>query len=158
MDKEEYLTKLERNLMAGSARWVTGFNESFRDEVVGGIRFDMLVTGKTRVKGFFLSNIMSYFILPNWLVACFVFSGDLGQHSVHSLLRVVSKYMDDKELNWCWLVIVKEGSFSSKVKKLVANHRQRDIGLALVDVSSQEIIGSSSYLGKKLPQHLKCFR
>jgi hypothetical protein len=158
VDQAEYLLKLERNLMMGSARWITGFNESYRDHVVDGVRFDMLVRGKTRVKGFFLSNIMSYFILPNYLAACFVCESDRAQRGLHPLLGVVSRYMDAEGLKWCWLVILGHGSFPSKLRKAVVRNSARELGVALVDLDSQEIVTNPSFMGKRMVRHIRCFK
>ncbi len=158
MDKAEYLLKLERNLMTGSARWICDFTESFRDHTVDGVRFDMLLRAKTRVKGFFLSNIMSFFILPNYKAVCFVCTSDQAKRGLRSLLTVASRYMESEELNWCWLVIVGHGSFPSKLRKAVVRNDVREFGVALVDLDSQEILTNSSFMGKRMTRHIRCFK
>jgi hypothetical protein len=158
VDQAEYLLKLEQNLMTGSARWIADFTESFRDHTVDGLRFDMLLRAKTRVKGFFLSNIMSFFILPNYRAACFVCGSDQAKRGLHPLLVTVSRYMEDEELNWCWLVILGHGSFPGKLRKAVARNDEREFGVALVDLDSQEIMTNPSFMGKRMARHIRCFK
>lgn len=158
MDQAEYLLKLERNLMIGSARWVADFTESYRDHTVDGIRFDMLLRAKTRVKGFFLSNIMSFFILPNYRAACFVCKSDQAKRSLHPLLNALSRYMEAEGLKWCWLVILGHGSFPGKLRRAVVRNDVREMGVALVDLDSQEIVTNSSFMGRRMVRHIGCFK
>ena len=158
MDQAEYLLKLEQNLMTGSARWIADFTESFRDHTVDGIRFDMLLRAKTRVKGFFLSNIMSFFILPNYRAACFVCESGQAKRGLRSLLAVMSRYMEAEALKWCWLVIPGHGSFPGGLRNAVVRNDVREIGVALVDLDSQEIVTNSSFMGRRMVRHIRCFK
>lgn len=158
MDEAAYLNKLEQNLMTGSARWIADFVESYRDHTVGGIRFDMLVRGKTRTKGFFLSNVMSYFILPNYQVACFVCKSDEARRGLYPLLKIVSGYMEAEELHWCWFVILGHGSFPNPLRKSVERDDTKEVGVALVDLGHQEIVTNDTFLGRRMVRHIRCFR
>ena len=157
MDEVTYLSKLERNLMIGSGRWIADFSESYRDHTVDGVQFAMLLRGRTRVKGVFLSNIMSYFILPNYCVACFVCRSDQAKRGLHALLSVVSRYMEAEEVHWCWLVILGHGSFPGKLRKSVVSNSVKEVGVALVDLSRQEIVTNASFLGRRMVRHIRCF-
>ncbi len=64
MELDDYLLKLEKNLLFGSARWVADFTESFRRYPLEGVTFDMVVTGKMRAKGFLLSRLVSFLLMP----------------------------------------------------------------------------------------------
>lgn len=158
MDQAEYLLKLEQNLMTGSARWVCDFTESFRDHTLDGVRFDMLLRAKTRVKGFFLSNIMSFFILPNYRAACFVCGSDGAKHGLQTLLTVVARYMEAEGLHWCWLIILEHGSFPGRLRKAVVRNNMREVGVALVDLSSQKIVTNPSFMGRRMARHIRCFK
>jgi hypothetical protein len=144
--------------MIGSARWIADFTESYRDHTVDGIRFDMLLRAKTRVKGFFLSNIMSFFILPNYRAACFVCESDQAKRSLHPLLSVMSRYMEAEGLKWSWLVILGHGSFPGKLCRAVVRNDVREMGVALVDLDSQEIVTNSSFMGRRMVRHIRCFK
>ncbi|MFQ6001870.1 MAG: hypothetical protein ACE5LG_09435 [Anaerolineae bacterium] len=159
METEEYLLKLERNLMIGGGRWVADFTESFREHKIGGVTFGMVVRGNTRGKGFLLSRLVNFFLLPNYLVACFVYPAkEMKKKTLDRLLKAMESYMEDNNLTWSWLVIPKEGPFSKESKRVVERIAQREIGIALVDLNSQEITTNRSSLGRRLPRYIRCFR
>ena len=155
---EEYLLRLEKNLMVGSARWVADFRESFRGYQVEGARFDMMVRGGMKAKGFLLSRLFSFLVMPNYQVACFVYSQDLEANALRNLVKGLLEHIKEIGVDWAWLVIPKEGGFPHNIQRLVESIDYRELGIALVDVTSQEIVNSSSYVGKRMRDHVKCFR
>jgi len=121
MKVKDYLVKLEDNLMLGSGRWVADFNESFWQYPMGDLVFDMVITAKVRPKGFFLSKVAAWLIIPNYHVACFAYSKDPELKRLHEILTTISKFLREEELAWAWLVIPHEGSFSRKARAVVEN-------------------------------------
>lgn len=155
---EEYLLRLEKNLMVGSARWVADFTESFRNYQIGETVLDMMVRGHMRGKGLFLSRLFAYLSLPNYQAACFVYTHELGESGLRGLVKRLLGYMKDEGLEWAWLVLPKEGAFSDRLRTAVEKINIREIGIALVDISSQEIVTDQSFVGRRLRDHVKCFR
>lgn len=153
----EYLLKLERNLMVGSGRWVADFTESFWDYPLGDIVFDMAVTATVRPKGFFLSRVAAWLTTPNYYVACFAYSSDPGLKNLNEVLRQISRFLREQEFAWAWLVIPQEQAFSRKAKSMVESTNIREIGIALVDLSSQEIVTSESHWGRRMARFIRCF-
>jgi hypothetical protein len=156
---DEYILHLEKELLTGKARWVADFTESFRNRQIGDTFFDMLVTGKTRPKGLFLSRIFAFFFTPNYKVACLVRSVtdgmSLDRLRLAGILRTVEKFMKRNEIDWSWVIIAKEGGFPETLKNFVQTYRVREVGVALVDVSSGDMTTSSSFIGKNLERYAK---
>jgi len=156
---DDYLLHLEQVLMVGKGSWVADFTESFRDLKINGILFDMVIRGNTRMKGFFLSRIFSYFTLPNYQVACLVFNGNrvkqVDKQTMATLLEAAKNYMKDNELKWSWLIIAQAGEFSEKIKAAVSKLAIQEVGVALVDVTSLAITSSKGYLGRAISRYIK---
>ena len=157
MEIKDYLVKLEDNLMVGSGKWVADFSESFWEYPMGDLVFDMFITAKVRPKGFFLSRVAAWLTTPNYYVACFAYSKDPGLKRLHEILTTISRFLKEEEFEWAWLVIPHEGEFSRKAKMMVERTEIREIGIALVDLNSQEIINSASYWSRRMPRFIKCF-
>jgi len=158
MKVKDYLLKLEDNLMLGGGRWVADFNESFWEYPMGDLVFDMFITAKVRTKGFFLSRVAAWLTTPNYYVACFAYSKDPELKRLHEILTTISKFLKEQEFAWAWLVIPHEGSFSRKARAMVESNDSRQVGIALVDLSSQEIINASSHWGSRMARFIKCFK
>ncbi len=157
MEVKDYLVKLEDNLIVGSGKWVADFNESFWEYPMGDLVFDMFITAKVRPKGFFLSKVAAWLTTPNYYVACFGYSKDPGLKRLHEILTTISRFLKEEEFAWAWLVIPHEGEFSRKARMMVEHTDVREIGIALVDLNSQEIINSASYWSQRMPRFIKCF-
>jgi hypothetical protein len=157
MTVKEYLLRLERNLMVGSGRWVADFNESFWEYPLGDITFDMFVTATVRPKGFFLSRVAAWLTTPNYHVTCFAYSADPALRSLNEVLTRISTLLKEEEFAWAWLIIPNEGPFSRKAASMVQSTSIREIGIALVDLSSQEIVTSESHWGRHMPRFIRCF-
>jgi hypothetical protein len=158
MKVRDYLLKLEDNLMVGSGKWVADFNESFWGYPLGDLIFDMYVAAKVRPKGFFLSKVAAWLTTPNYYVACFAYAQDPELAQLHDVLATIRRFLKVEEFAWAWLVIPHEGAFSRKATAMVERDDSRDIGIALVDLSSQEVIPSSSYWGQRMARFIKCFK
>jgi hypothetical protein len=155
---DEYLLRLEKNLMVGSGRWVADFAESFRGYRIGDTVFDMMVRGGMKTKGFFLSRLLSYFLLPTYGVACFVYCREPTKRTLSQLIGRLSDYMAEKGLGWSWLVIAKQGAFPPQVRKAVEEMELKEIGVALVDLASEEVITGRAHVGRRMRSHVRCFR
>jgi len=156
---DEYLLRLEKNLMTGSARWIADFTESFRDYEIEGTRFDMVLTGGMRVRsGFLMSRLFSYLTLPDYQVACFVRCSEPETTTFRRLIKLISDYMEAKGMKWSWLVVPVEDPFSYKLERMVEKLDLREIGVALVNIASEEVLTDSSYVGRRLKSQVRCFQ
>jgi hypothetical protein len=158
MDVKNYLLALENNLMLGGGRWVADFSESFWEYPVDDVVFDMFISATMRPKGFFLSRVAAWLTTPNYYVGCFVYSKDPTLRRLHETLRAISTFLKQHEFAWAWLVIPHQGPFSRKAKSMVQNTAIREIGIALVDLESQEIVNSESHWGRRMVRFVRCFK
>jgi hypothetical protein len=154
----DYLIKLENNLMVGSGRWIADFTESFWDFRVGDTSFDMVILGNTRPRGFLLSRFFAWLTLPAYLVGCFVHSGDTQLKNLGTLTRSIKRYMEEQEMTWSWLVLTGEGSFTRKAKAGVQKNNSHEIGIALVDLTAQEVITNDSVIGRRMRRFVRTFK
>lgn len=157
MKVKDYLLKLEDNLMVGGGRWVADFNESFWEYPMGDLVFDMFVTATVRPKGLFLSRVAAWLTTPNYYVACFAYSKDPGLRHLHDVLRTIARFLKQEEFAWAWLVIPHEGAFSRKARAMIENTDTAEIGIALLDLESQEIVSARSYWSRAMTRFIKCF-
>mgnify|MGYP001070807892 CR=1 FL=1 len=159
MELDRYLTNLEKELMLGKGRWVADFNESFRHYPIADVTFDMVVTGKMRSKGFLLSRLVNFLLMPNYFAACLVYGSELDSARARKLLKIASDYAEREELRWVWLVLAQSGDFPRKIRSLLDSlaHSQ-NLGVALVNLEAEEVTCSESYLGRKMRGYVGCFR
>jgi len=157
MKVRDYLVKLERSLMVGAGRWVADFNESFWEYRLGDLVFDMFVTATARPKGFALSSWQAWLTIPNYRVACFAHSKDPELKHLYEMLTTISRFLKEEEFAWAWLIVPQEGFFSRKARAMVENNDRREIGIALVDLASQDIITARSHWGQRMTRFVRCF-
>ena len=158
MEIEDYLLKVERNLMLGAGRWVAEFNESFRNFPVGRQTFDLYVRGGTRPKGLLLSRLFAYFSLPDYNVAFFVKHAPEDDLNLGELRKALEDRAAKLNVKWTWLVLLRNGSFSEKLVKRVNSIDKKELGIALVNIDEQDIDTSDNLLGRKSLSLLRTFK
>jgi hypothetical protein len=158
LSTREYLLKLERNLMVGGGRWVADFSESFWDYPLGDVTFAMFIRGGMRPKGLALSRFVAFITVPNYRVACFAYAGDPSLKRLPAAIKAARRCMEGQEIEWSWLVFPGEGAFSPQARARIEKNDARELGIALVDLSAQEIVTSRSYVGRRMSRFINCFR
>lgn len=155
---ENAVARLEKEMMKGRGRWVADFNESFRRYRVGDVTFDVLISGNTRMKGFLLSRLFSFFLNPNYEVGFFAISTDRENEPNPRRLRkwilAVKSCMRKWEMKWAWLTLVGQ-SPSDSVRKCVREATDPAVGVAYIDVDSRQVISADTYLGRQLRKYIK---
>lgn len=91
-------------------------------------------------------------------MACFAYSDDPELKRLPPSLKAIAEYREKEEMPWAWLVIVNEEPFSRRAKALVEKNDTKEIGIALVDLVSQEITASKSYIGRRMGRIAKRFK
>jgi len=155
---EDVLCVLEKELMVKGGRWVAEFTESERNHKLGDLTFDVCLRGSTRTKGLFLSRILSYFVLPNYQVACYIAripsSNVISSDFLKKRLTLIRERAKEEELKWNWLFLVTEDEPSAKVSKLIEEGRG-DEGVLLYNRRSRSLVYSRNLLGKRMKACLK---
>ena len=110
-----------------------------------------LMTGSARWVADFTESFRNY------QTACFVYCARVEPGILRKLLRAIQSHMETHALRWTWLVLPREGPFPDKVQRMVEKLDSPEIGVALVDVASGEVLTSRSYLGQRMKAHVRCF-
>lgn len=158
LSPKEYVNKLEYSLMVKAGRWIADFSESFLDYSVNGVTFTMFVRGGMRPKGFALSRLAAFLFVPNYQATCFVYGKAPSSNHFSKITQTLSRYLKDKDIAWTWLVILNEGEFSPQLVAKVEKNDDRNMGIALVDLSAEKIITNHSYVGQRMSQVINCFK
>lgn len=158
MEVDDYLLKVERNLMLGAGRWVAEFNESFRNFPVGRYTFDLYVRGGTRPKGFLLSRLFAYFSLPSYNVAFYARHVPEGDVSLDDLRQAVYHRTTKHNIKWTWLVLVRSGCFPEKLVKRVDSFDRMELGISLVNLADEDVETSANLLGRKALSLVRTFK
>lgn len=158
MEIDDYLLKVERNLVLGGGRWVAEFNEVFRNFSVGDHTFDLYVRGGTRPKGFLLSRLFAYFSLPSYNVALLAKHVPEDEFNLKDLAKAVLSRAAENNIRWTWLVLIRSGSFTDKLVKTVDGFDRPELGISLVNLKDEDIDTSSNLLGRKALSLVRIFK
>ena len=158
LGEREYLLKLEYNLMLGGGRWVADFKESFWNFSCNEVIFEMKISGGMRLKGFALSRLASALLMPNYHAACFAYPDDPGLKRLPIMLKAVRRYMKDQDIKWSWVVIPCESAFSPQAMASMEKNEVHDLGIALVNLHTQEIVTNRSYIGRRMSRFVNTFK
>ncbi len=158
MEIDDYLLKVERNLMLGAGRWVAEFNEAFRNFPVGNHTFDLFVRGGTRPKGFLLSRLFAYFSLPSYNVALFAKHVPEDEFNLEVLWKAVMSRAAENNTRWTWLVLIRAGGFTDELVKTVEGFDKPELGISLVNLIEHDVDTSSNILGRKALSLVRIFK
>jgi hypothetical protein len=145
-------------MMTKKGRWVADFNESFRNYGVNDVRFDLFISGNTRMKGFLLSRLFSFLVNPNYEVGFFAISTNASNNPNPKRLRkwilAVKACMEKSGMKWAWLTLV-GGPADESTRKSLEQATDPAVGVAYVDTESRQIFCANNYLGRQLKKYLK---
>lgn len=141
--------------MLGTGRWIADFNESFWDYKINKLTFKFFIWGGMRPSGFALSKIAARLVLPNYNAACFAYIGDSEFNQLSTLIKAIHKVSKEKMIDWSWLVIPYEGAFSTQMSARVEKDDTRELGIALVNLESEDIVTSQSYVGRRMERFIR---
>jgi hypothetical protein len=158
VEVDDYLLKLERNLMLGAGRWVAEFSESFRAFPVGEHTFDLYVRGGTRPRGFLLSRLFAYFSLPSYNVAFFAKHVPEESLDFDELSRAIVSRAAKHNVRWSWLVLIRSGSFPAKLVNRIDGINKPELGISLVNLAEEDVDTSSNVLGRKALSLVRIFK
>jgi len=156
----DFIDGLERELQGGRMRWVADLNESFRDYQVSGEVFQLLARGGSRPKGFLLSRMFSYMVMPDYNVCIYVqwLEGSRGKEHLMRLLRLIETQRDQKNIRWSWLLLLGDESPPESANRLILNFGNRDIGLGYVNTLTGETSTSPNQLGRSMANQMRLNR
>jgi hypothetical protein len=153
----DFIGGLERELQRGRAQWVADLNESFRDYQVSGETFSLLARGGSRPKGFLLSRMLSYLVMPSYKVCMYVQWLDKSRAKEHlmRLLRVIETQRDQKDIKWSWLLLLGDEPAPESGNKVIKQFGNRDIGLGYINTLTGETSTSPNQLGHSMANQMR---
>ena len=156
----DFISGLERELQRGRMQWVADLNESFRDYQVSGEAFQLLARGGSRPKGFLLSRMLSYMVMPSYNVCMYIQWLDASHAKDHimRLLRIIETQRDQKEIKWSWLLLLGDEPAPESAKKLITQFGNRDVGLGYVNILTGETSTSPNQLGRSMANQMRLSR
>jgi hypothetical protein len=158
----ELIDRFERDILNGRARWVADLSETFRGHPVEGHRFDMCARGQTRGKGFILSRLFAWTVLPNYRVSLYAEavenSKNIAAGRLVELLRFIRRDMEKRGLKWAWLVLFLEGDPPTQVARSIETYDKNDIGIGSVNAQSGSVLVSNNLLGRSLVRQMRLDR
>jgi hypothetical protein len=156
----DFIGGLERELQRGRMQWVADLNESFRDYQVSGEAFSLLARGGSRPKGFLLSRMFSYMVMPNYNVCMYVqwLDGSRAKEHVMRLLRIIETQRDQKDIKWSWLLLLGDEPAPDSANKLIVQFGNREIGLGYVNTLTGETSTSPNQLGRSMANQMRLNR
>jgi len=156
----DFISGLERELQRGRTRWVADLNESFRDYDVSGEVFPLLARGATRPKGFLLSRLLAYMVMPNYSVCMYTEWLDESRAKEHvmRLLRIIETQRDQKDIKWSWLLLLSDEPAPDSLNKLIGQFGNEDIGLGYIDILTGETKTSPNRLGRSMANQMRLNR
>jgi hypothetical protein len=156
----DFIGGLERELQRGRMQWVADVNETFRDYQVSGEVFQLLARGGSRPKGFLLSRMLSYMVMPNYNVCMYVqrLDGSRAKEHVMRLLRVIETQRDQKDIKWSWLLLLGDEPPPESANKLIMQFGNKDIGLGYVNTLTGETNTSPNQLGRSMANQMRLNR
>jgi hypothetical protein len=155
-----FINGLERELQRGRAQWVADLNETFRDYKVSGEPFQLLARGGSRPKGFLLSRMLSFLVMPNYNVCLYVqrLDGSRAKEHVMRLLRIIETQRDEKNIKWSWLLLLGDEPAPQSAAKLILQFGNKDIGLGYINTLTGETSTSPNQLGHSMTNQMRLNR
>jgi hypothetical protein len=149
---DNLLCQLEEELMAKGGRWIADFNESERNYSLDGVTFDVCIRGDTKIRepGLF-SRAMSAFLLPRYLVVCYVVARDtVSAHFLRKCLGLAKNRSKADDVTWTWLIVTVQQTPSKDVLQIVRGLTEKEIGLLVYDRGSGSLAASGNLLGERM--------
>lgn len=138
--------------MAKGGRWIADFNESERNYRLDDVTFDVCVRGDTKISepGLF-SRAMSAFLLPRYLVVCYIVARDMVTADfLRKCLRLAKNRSRADEVTWTWLILIMQQSPPKDVVQIVRGLTEKEIGVLVYHPSSGSLATSGNMLGERM--------
>ena len=150
MNKDEYIDFAQKRIFK-KGMTISSWYTSSRGQKLGDVKTDLLARGNMAVKGLLLSRMWSW-TSPKWETLAVVFShGGTEKAPLDQLKKIVSaaeSYMTDNDIKWSWIVYASESGFDDSVVDFVRNRLKREMGIMLVDLSSEKLVCNNVLVSK----------
>ncbi|NHJ01289.1 MAG: hypothetical protein EAX86_04060 [Candidatus Heimdallarchaeota archaeon] len=149
--------------MIKGGRWIASFDVAIRDFDIATTlkkkatfdqkkKFDALIFGGVRNKGFVLSKAFAFMASPTYRVGCSVIylekAPSIKWSTLVENIRDATTVMSAMEFEWMWLLFFGEGNLISKVEKGITTYKSRTLGLLYADLKNKVIINSNTFISR----------
>ncbi len=103
-----------------------------------------------------LSRFFSFFLNPNYEVACFIASGDsesLDRKRLHHYIVTLRAWMEQNNVKWSWLFLVVNNV--EQIKARVEEVDDASLGIVAIDPDKREYASNKNYLGRQARRFAK---
>jgi len=142
LNKEEYLSKIERRLSKHSI--IATWDQKEQNVRADAINFDLVVKGDTsKISIGFLARLLASALLPKQKVAVMVRVVEREQPiTVEGLAEIASaakKYMVAEKLRWVWLVVAAFDDFLANTLRFAEEYYEENIAIILVNLRKENV-------------------
>jgi len=142
LNKEEYLSKIERRLSKHSL--IATWDKREQNVKSDSINFDLVVKGDTsKISIGLLARFLASALLPKQKVAVLVTVVEREQPmSVESLVEIANagkKYVIAEKLRWVWLVVAAFEDFLANTLRFAEEYYEENMAIILVNLKKEKV-------------------
>jgi len=142
LNKEEYLSKIERRLSKHSL--IATWDKKEQNVKLDTISFDLVVKGDTsKISIGFLARLLASVLLPKQKVAVMVTIVEREKPmAVEGLVEIISaakKYMIAEKLRWSWLVVAAFEDFLANTLRFAEEYYEENMAIILVNLRKEKV-------------------
>jgi len=142
LNKEEYLSKIERRLSKHSL--IATWDKKEQNVKSDKINFDLVMKGDTsKISIGIFARLLASVILPKQKVAMMIAIEEKEKPmSVEDLVEITSaakKYMTAEKLRWVWLVVAAFNDFLANTLRFAEEYYEENMAIILVNLSKEKV-------------------
>ena len=142
MNKEEYLSKIERRLSKHSL--IATWDQTERNVKADDTTFDLVVKGDTSKLSIGLfARLLASVLLPKQKVVVMVKAVDgeklMSVEDLAEIANAAKKYMIREKLRWVWLVVATFGDFLANTLRFAEEYYEENIAIVLVNLGKEKV-------------------
>lgn len=142
MNKEEYLSKIERRLSKHSL--IATWDQTEKNVKSDAINFDLVVKGdRSKISIGIFARLLASALLPKQKVAMMVAIVEKEKSmSVEDLIEITNaakKYMITEKLRWSWLVVAAFNDFLANTLRFTEEYYEENMAIILVNLRREKV-------------------
>jgi len=142
LNKEEYLTRIERRLSKHAL--IATWDQREHNVKAGPINFDLVVKGDTsKISIGIFARLLASALLPKQKVAVMIAVVEREKPmSVEGLMEIANsakEYMIAEKLRWVWLVVAAFEDFPANTLTFAEEYYEKNIAIILVNLRKEKV-------------------
>ena len=107
---------------------------------------------ETTTKGMTVFKFASIFLSPNFRTGVFVKKIE-DERSVTKYLEKIKNFMKKEEMEWSWVLFLRQGEFPRTLKNFVKKDRNPKMGIGLLNLNNMDLATNTEFLGKQMKKY-----